>query len=145
MTRNEIIAEAREWEGTRWEHQKAMKGVACDCIGLIRGVYKELTGLEMPDVIDYPQTAFFYCRDERLYPELQKYLPEITVAEAQPGDILTFGMRTHFPDHHLGILLDGGLFIHACGDAGIQKTIITSFDALWQARARHAFTFPGVS
>lgn len=35
---NPIVAEAREWIGTPYVHQHRMKGVACDCVGLIIGV-----------------------------------------------------------------------------------------------------------
>lgn len=33
-----VVAEAREWLGTPWQHQARLKGVAVDCIGLVAGV-----------------------------------------------------------------------------------------------------------
>ena len=144
MNRKEIIQEAESWEGTKWAHQAALKGVACDCIGLICGVYKNITGVEFDNIINYAQTPFFYCREERLYQELQKYLIEIPVKDAKQGDILTFAYRERFPDHHLGIILNDGFFIHSCCDPGVNKVIITRYDEQWKARTRHAFRYPGV-
>ena len=38
----EIVAEARNGIGTPYRHQGSLKGVACDCIGLVRGVWRAL-------------------------------------------------------------------------------------------------------
>ena len=45
-TRNRIIAEARAWIGTPYCHQASLKGVGCDCLGLVRGVWRVLHGAE---------------------------------------------------------------------------------------------------
>ena len=34
----EIVAAARSWIGTPYRHQASLKGVGCDCLGLVRGV-----------------------------------------------------------------------------------------------------------
>jgi len=144
MTRAEIIKEARSWVDTAWHHQASLRGVGCDCIGLIRGIYKNITGIEFQGIINYAQTPFFYCRDERLYPELQKHLVEIPVEDAIAGDIVTFSYRDRFPDHHLGIIMDDGFFVHASCDPGVNRVIVTRYDEQWKERTRHAFRFPGV-
>ena len=38
LTRMDIVREAREWINTPFKHQGALKGVACDCIGLIKAI-----------------------------------------------------------------------------------------------------------
>src|SRR3954451_5564191 len=40
ITRTAIVAEARAWIGTRYRHQASLKGVGCDCLGLVRGVWR---------------------------------------------------------------------------------------------------------
>ena len=35
-----VLAEARSWLGTPYRHQGGRKGVGCDCLGLVRGVWK---------------------------------------------------------------------------------------------------------
>ena len=41
MKRADIVEEARSWLGTPYHHQAALKGVGCDCIGLLRDVFSE--------------------------------------------------------------------------------------------------------
>lgn len=45
-TRSAIVTEARTWIGTPYQHQASLKGVGCDCLGLVRGVWRELIGEE---------------------------------------------------------------------------------------------------
>jgi NlpC/P60 family putative phage cell wall peptidase len=46
MSPEEIIAAARSWIGTPYRHQASLKGVGCDCLGLLRGVWREVMGAE---------------------------------------------------------------------------------------------------
>ena len=41
-----IVGAARGWIGTPYRHQASLKGVGCDCLGLLRGVWRELKGEE---------------------------------------------------------------------------------------------------
>ena len=41
-----VLAEALSWVGTPYRHQGSTKGVACDCLGLIRGVWRAVYGTE---------------------------------------------------------------------------------------------------
>lgn len=45
-TRTDILAVARDWLGTPYVHQASTKGAGCDCLGLVRGVYREIYGGE---------------------------------------------------------------------------------------------------
>jgi cell wall-associated NlpC family hydrolase len=44
MNATDIVAVARSWLGTPYHHQATLKGVGCDCLGLVRGVYADLCG-----------------------------------------------------------------------------------------------------
>jgi NlpC/P60 family putative phage cell wall peptidase len=46
ITPDLIVAEARSWIGTPYRHQASLKGVGCDCLGLVRGVWRALYGEE---------------------------------------------------------------------------------------------------
>ena len=35
-----ILAECRAWIGTPYRHQASVKGVGCDCLGLLRGIWR---------------------------------------------------------------------------------------------------------
>lgn len=41
-----VVAEAMDWIGTPYRHQASRKGVGCDCLGLVRGVWRALYGRE---------------------------------------------------------------------------------------------------
>src|SRR5262245_46482540 len=56
IAREAIVVAARGWLGTPYHHQASLRGVGCDCLGLIRGVWRELVGPE-------PQGMPAYTRD----------------------------------------------------------------------------------
>ena len=45
-TRSRIVALARAWLGTPYHHQASVRGVGADCVGLVRGIWRELYGSE---------------------------------------------------------------------------------------------------
>ena len=142
MNRYAIAKEAREWLGVKWVHQASLKGVACDCVGLIRGVYRELTGNEIPTKVNYPATWHLFKSEPWLYNECCKFSGgEIPLVSAGVGDILTFSFREKFVDHHVGIIVSPTTFVHSYMDVG--KVVETRLDEVWLGRARHAFLFPG--
>jgi NlpC/P60 family putative phage cell wall peptidase len=139
MKRDEIITSARTWIGTKWQHQACLKGVACDCIGLIAGVGSEFGLTVAAEDLNYSQRPV--RKTEKLYDTFKKYLPEIPLADAKPGDILLFGY-TNFPAYHCGILSHDGFVIHTWVDVG--KVVESRLDVNWRAARRFAFQYPGV-
>ena len=51
-----VIAAARVWLGTPYVHQASVLGTGCDCLGLARGIWRDLHG---PELITPPP----YTRD----------------------------------------------------------------------------------
>ncbi len=49
LTRAAAVAAARAWIGTPYHHQAALRGAGCDCLGLVRGIYRDLHGYD-PEV-----------------------------------------------------------------------------------------------
>ena len=45
ITPEVIMTEVREWIGTPYQHQGRAKGFACDCLGLVIGVYSNVYNL----------------------------------------------------------------------------------------------------
>ena len=41
-----VISAARSWLGTPYHDQASLRGVGCDCLGLARGVWREVIGPE---------------------------------------------------------------------------------------------------
>jgi len=57
MTRAEfnrsIVIATRGWIGTPYHHQQSTKRQGTDCLGLVRGVWREICGLEQEPVPNY--------------------------------------------------------------------------------------------
>ena len=49
-----IVREARTWLGTPYLHQASVRGAGCDCLGLVRGVWRALYGREPEAVPQRP-------------------------------------------------------------------------------------------
>ena len=43
---DEVVRLARQWVGTPYHHQASKRGAGADCLGLVRGVWRELYGYE---------------------------------------------------------------------------------------------------
>ena len=56
IARSTIVAETRGWIGTPYRHQASLKGIGCDCLGLVRGVWRAVIGEE-------PERAPAYAPD----------------------------------------------------------------------------------
>ncbi len=52
-----VVAAARNWLGTPYRHQASVKGVGADCLGLVRGVWREVAGEEPETVPAYSATG----------------------------------------------------------------------------------------
>ena len=42
----DVVATARGWLGTPYLHQASCRGAGCDCLGLLRGLWRALAGAE---------------------------------------------------------------------------------------------------
>lgn len=139
-TREQIVAEAREWIGTRWQHQAAIKGVATDCIGLIRGVGASCGRLphnlhQLPEVAEF--LGYGRTPDGRLPRFLDLFFDK--TSDPQPGDIPL--MRFTGEPQHVGILSDKGI-IHAY--AQVRKVVEHRMDAVWTGRVVAYYTWRGL-
>lgn len=141
MKRSEITQETRTWIGTKWQHQACLKGVACDCVGLLRGVYAALVEPITPN-IDYTREWPLYKSEEKMYTEFKKYFVEIPIEAAKEGDLLLFGFGKG-PAHHCAIVVQDGFIIHTWLDAG--KVVESRMDDQWRGNRRYAFAFPSVT
>jgi len=51
VNRQAIVEAALSWRGTPYHHRQSACGIGCDCLGLVRGIWRELYGPE-PEAID---------------------------------------------------------------------------------------------
>jgi NlpC/P60 family putative phage cell wall peptidase len=132
-----VIAAARLWLGTPYVHQASVLGAGCDCLGLARGVWRDLHGAE-------PLTPPPYTRDwgeasgeEVLAGAARRFLVEISVTTAEPGALILFRMARNAPAKHCGIRSATGL-IHAYEGAGV---IEEPWSLIWARKAAFAFHY----
>ena len=142
-TRPHIVALARDWLGTPYHHQASLKGVGYDCIGLVRGIYRELYGAEAPEALPA------YTRDwaeaqgrETLIEAARRHLVEIPRFEARPGDVLVFRWRRGSLAKHCAILSKPTAIIHALEGAPVSEVALSPW---WRRHIAAAFAFPEVS
>lgn len=139
IERTDIIRAARSWISTPYVHQASVKGAGCDCLGLLRGVWRALHG-------DEPEAAPPYSPDwseatgaETLYMALSRHLREIDKRDIAPGDIALFRMLPNGPAKHCGILGDsarGLTLIHARQNKRVSEE---AFSKWWRCRLAYAF------
>ena len=140
-TREDILREARSWIGTPYRHQASLKGVGCDCLGLLRGVWRACIGPEPEAPPPYRPEWAEACGEERLEDAALRWMVVRDVKEAQPGDILLFRWREDLPAKHIGIVTSATTMIHAHDGACVCEV---SLGSGWRRRIVGAFSFPGV-
>ena len=135
-TESAIVAAARAWIGTPYVHQASAKGAGCDCLGLIRGVWREVHGAEPAPVPAYTSDWSEASGEERLWAAA---LALLAPGRRESGDLLLFRMRDGAVAKHLGILSGDGPeppFIHAYSGRGVVESRLT---APWAARVVATF------
>lgn len=138
MRRDGIVEAARTWIGTPYVHQHAVRGAGCDCLGLVRGVWRDVCGAEPEIVPPYTPDWSEAAREERLWRAARRWMTEVPAPGI--GDVLLFRMRAGAVAKHLGILSGPDAFIHAYSGQGVVESRLT---AAWRRRVVAAFAFGG--
>ncbi len=99
-----VVVAARGWIGTPYRHQASVKGVGCDCLGLVRGVWREVVGDEPERVPPYSPDWAEVVGEETLLEAARRYLVEIALGEARVGDVLLFRMGLGAVAKHVAIV-----------------------------------------
>ena len=133
----DAVAIARSWIGTPYRHQASVKGAGCDCLGLVRGVWRALHGDEPEMVPPYTPDWAEARGEETLRDACARHL---AAADAiAPGSVGLFRMTRGGPAKHCGIVAerDGRpTLIHARQNRRVMEE---DFSQFW--RSRLACTF----
>lgn len=137
----EVLRIARGWIGTPYFHQGASAGVGTDCLGLIRGIWRELYGTEPEEAPAYTPDWGEYGRVEILLAGARRHLlPDDGVERI--GQVLLFRMRAGAVAKHLGVVSAVGgaaAFIHAYDRHGVTESPLST---PWRRRIAARFRFP---
>ena len=142
MSRAEVVAEARRWIGTPYRHQASVRGAGCDCLGLLRGVWRAMLG-------DEPEVPPPYSMDwdevggrEVLQSAADRHLVAQDRAKMAPGDVILFRMRDGMVAKHVGLCSIAGeqaAFVHAYARHGVIESPLS---APWRRRIAGVYSFP---
>lgn len=137
-----IVAAARRWIGTPYLHQASALGAGADCLGLLRGLWREFYGSEPEPVPAY--TADWAEPDHRevLLEAATRLLRPKPGTDPARGDVLLFRMRSGCIAKHLGVQSEVGAvprFIHAYTDHGVVESPLSQ---PWERRIAARFAFP---
>ena len=139
LARETLVAEARRWIGTPYQHQASLLGIGCDCLGLVRGVWRNCIGSEPERVIPYSSDWAEASREERLAQAGFRYFTPVPQDAFAAGDVLLFRWRAELPAKHAAIATSADTMIHAHDGAQVAEVAIIDW---WRRRLSHAFAFP---
>lgn len=136
LLNDRVIEIARSWIGTPYHHQASRKAVGCDCLGLVRGVYRELYGreAEKPPAYD-PSWAEISFRED-LLGAAERHLKRCD--SPQPGGVIVFRMFDRSAAKHCAIAASATRMIHSYDPIGVCETELNDW---WKRKAVGFFLF----
>lgn len=135
-----LVSAARGWLGTPYRHQASLRGIGCDCLGLVRGLWRDCIGPEPEPPPPYAPDWAEAGGEEQLARAYARFFLPVPVAAAGPGDVVLFRWRTGLPAKHCGVLTTPQTMIHAHDGLAVTEVPLS----LWRRRLVLAFRFPGV-
>lgn len=147
---SEVVRIAREWIGTPYHHQESTKGAGTDCLGLIRGIWRELYGTEPEEPPAYSQTWGDFTTRETMLEAAERNLTKLAMADSMRvlrldpaalplGCVLFFRPRASSIAKHCAVLASHDTMVHAYSGVGVRETSV----GVWSNRIAGVFAFPG--
>lgn len=130
-----VVAAARGWIGTPFRHRASLKGVGCDCLGLVLGVWREVVG-EPPEPLPAYTADWAATGRDLLGPAVARHCPPIEAME--PGCVVLLRWRPHLPAGHCAIATGTGRVVHAHAGAAVAEVAL----APWARRVAGLYRFP---
>jgi NlpC/P60 family putative phage cell wall peptidase len=143
-----VLGIAERWIGTPYRHQGATRGVGCDCLGLVRGIWRELYGEEPEAVPAYAPDWAERSGEERLLQAAGRHFGFVaSFEESRPGDLVLFRFRPGMAAKHAGILAgiaEAGdnvpdAFIHAYEQSAVTRSALVPG---WKRKIAGIYRFP---
>ncbi|MBL4854841.1 MAG: C40 family peptidase [Robiginitomaculum sp.] len=142
VSRRAIIDETLSWVGTPYQHQCSTKHAGCDCLGLVRGIWRKLYGSEPAKMPPYTPDWAEIGEGEILKSACDHHLDPISLQDARPADILLFRMQAGVQAKHMAVLVEPDLIVHAYWGRSVTRSFLAPF---WQSRCAYAYSFPNLS
>jgi NlpC/P60 family putative phage cell wall peptidase len=127
--RKAVVEEARKWLRTPFHNHACLRGVGCDCLGLLLGVYMAVGVVSGVDVPKYAAQWMLHKTDELYLAGMEKYCRE--VATPQMGDIALFrfgktyshsGIVVHWPTEMIHSYVGHGVeYVNPSIDGALRR------------------------
>lgn len=142
IARQEFLIETRRWIGTPYRHQASVLGFGADCLGLVRGVWRNLIGQEPEIIPAYTPDWSEPSGEEALLGAAFRWLVPKPLTSDEIAEIIVFRMRDQGVAKHLGITAEMNgrpTFVHSYTDHGVVES---SLSLPWQRKIIARFDFP---
>lgn len=140
-TRARAVSIARSWVGTPYHHQASLRGAGTDCLGLVRGVWRELYGRDAeippPYCADWAETS----ARETMIEAAARHMQRIAREDVGAGDVLIFRFKRGMMAKHAALATSTHTMIHAVEGAPVAEVPLSSW---WRRHIAAAFRFPEI-
>lgn len=140
ITRKAIIEAALTWTGTPYKHQHSTKGAGADCLGLVRGVYRDVYGFEPEVPPPYSPSWDEVDKTDAMMAAAGRHLVHKRNEPFAPGDVLVFRMARQATAKHCAIVIAPDRMLHARQGASVCQAALVPY---WKRRIAGVFMFPG--
>jgi len=134
-----VVEAARAWLGTPYHHQGSCRGVGTDCLGLIRGVWRDVFGVEPELPPAYSADWAEASGEETLLAAAGRHLASVEGNTVAAGHVLVFRFRARTVAKHVGIATGTDRFIHAAEGVAVSEVYLSHW---WRRRIAGVFQFP---
>lgn len=134
-----VVRAARGWIGTPYRHQASCKGAGADCLGVLRGVWRELVGPEPETLPPYARSWAEDGAGELMLAAASRWLVPAPAGGVEPGDVLLFRVERGTVAKHCGIATGAQTMVHAYDGHAVCETAIPD---VWMRRLAARFRFP---
>ncbi len=134
-----IVNIANKWIGTPYRHQASRIGAGCDCLGLLRGIWREIMGKEPVKIPPYKADWRDRENASSLLEAAETYLQKKQNNQPKEADIILFQMIKYMPPKHCAIMVENNYFIHAQEHIGVVKAPLSE---AWNKKIHSVYKFP---
>lgn len=142
IKRKEIVEVARSWIGTPYHHQASLRGIGTDCLGLVRGVYREVYDREAETPPDYSPDWAEATGFETMLKAANRHLDKQSPGVMAQGDVVIFRLRSGMVAKHAAIVSAPQKMIHAIEGVPVCEVVLSGW---WKRHIAGVFSFPGVT
>ncbi|WP_370631441.1 NlpC/P60 family protein [Methylosinus sp. Sm6] len=141
LARDDIVTAARAWISTPYRHQASCRSAGCDCLGLVRGVWRDVYGVEPEAPPPYSPDWGEAGAVEHILDAARRNMTEIMLDDMRGGDVIVFRMRERRIAKHMAILSGPSTMIHAQSGDCVREISLAPY---WRRHIVAAFALPGV-